>query len=79
MKLGRYAEAAGHLKTSIRMLRHTRDTYTLAAVLVRLAKVHMATGERETARDLLGEALVSYEKQRPEEADEVRGLLSSLD
>ncbi|PWK91603.1 DNA-binding SARP family transcriptional activator [Lentzea atacamensis] len=79
VKLGRYAEAAGHLKTSIRMLRHTRDTYTLAAVLVRLAKVHMATGERETARDLLGEALVSYEKQRPEEADEVRGLLSSLD
>lgn len=79
LKLGRHAEAIENLEMSVRMLRGIKDTHTLSEVLVQLAKVKIVAGYREAARELLVEALLIYEDQRPEEVDEVRRLLASLD
>ncbi|MFI6101203.1 BTAD domain-containing putative transcriptional regulator [Lentzea sp. NPDC051213] len=81
VKLGRYAEAIEHCRTSVRMLRGIRHTSQLAEVLVQLSKIQIAAGDPAAARELLDEALAHCEQMgtRDVNAPRVRELLKSLD
>lgn len=79
LQLGRPEEAVRHYSESVRLHKVTGNVTGLLEALVSLAKVHLATGDRASARERLVEQLSLCEELGYGDTEEAQELLASLD
>jgi hypothetical protein len=76
----RSAEAALYLARARTVAEQNDDTYLLAYIGEELARLHVAQGDGEAAREAAGLAVSHFERLGiPSKAAEVKELLNSLD